>query len=58
MVRHFGLAPERRAHVLRAAAAVSLIIGYADLARGGTVMAPLFLVAGYLVLIPVALLTR
>jgi hypothetical protein len=58
MVRHIRLAPARRAHVLRAAAALSLAIGYADLARGGTVAAPLLLVAGYVVFIPLALLAR
>ena len=57
-MRHLRLAPERRAHVLRAAAALTLIIGYADLARGGTVVAPLLLVAGYLVFIPLALVIR
>jgi hypothetical protein len=57
-VPHLRLTPERRAHVLRAAAAVSLIAGYADLARGGLVVAPLLLVAGYLVLVPLALLSR
>jgi hypothetical protein len=34
----------------------ALLVGYADLARGGTVLAPLVLVAAYLVLVPLALL--
>jgi hypothetical protein len=42
---------------MRAVAAVALICGYADLVRGGRVVAPLLLVAGYLVLVPLALLT-
>lgn len=33
-----------------------LIAGYADLARGGETIAPLLLVAGYCVLIPIAIL--
>jgi hypothetical protein len=48
----------RRAHAARVAAAVALTLGYADLARGGAVIAPLALVAGYLVLVPVALVAR
>ena len=47
----------RRAHVLRAAAGVVIAIGYVDLIRGGIVIAPLALVAGYLVLVPLSLLT-
>lgn len=37
-------------------AAAALIIGYADLARGGTTLAPVLLVIGYCVLIPIAIL--
>jgi hypothetical protein len=44
-----------RAVVLRAVAALIIALGYADLVRGGTVLAPLALVIGYLVLVPVAL---
>jgi len=39
-----------------AAAAVALIAGYADLAAGGETLAPLLLVAGYCVLVPLAIL--
>ena len=46
-----------RAVVARVAALTLIAIGYADLTRGGTVVAPLALVIGYLVLVPVALLT-
>jgi hypothetical protein len=46
-----------RATVVRAAAVVLIVIGFADLARGGTVIAPLALVAGYVVLVPMALLS-
>jgi hypothetical protein len=37
-------------------AIVALIAGYADLARGGETIAPLLLVAGYCVLVPLAIL--
>jgi hypothetical protein len=46
-----------RAVAARVAAVTLIGIGYADLVRGGTVVAPLALVAGYLVMLPVALLT-
>jgi hypothetical protein len=36
--------------------AVSLIAGYADLARGGETLAPILLVLGYCVLTPIAIL--
>ena len=42
--------------VARAAAIVTLSAGYADLARGGTTFAAIALVAGHLVLVPIALL--
>ncbi|HZI43315.1 MAG TPA: hypothetical protein VFD67_16460 [Gemmatimonadaceae bacterium] len=38
------------------AAIVCLLAGYADLARGGDTIAPLLLVAGYCVLVPLAIL--
>jgi hypothetical protein len=37
-------------------AAAALVLGYADLARGGTTVAPILLVLGYCVLVPVAIL--
>ncbi|MBL0892602.1 MAG: hypothetical protein IBJ19_18600 [Gemmatimonadaceae bacterium] len=37
-------------------AAASLLLGYADLARGGETGAPILLVVGYVGLIPLALL--
>ena len=46
-----------RAIVARVAASTLIAIGYLDLTLGGTVVAPLALVIGYLVLVPVALLT-
>lgn len=51
----FTLAPARRASVLRAA--FILLAGYVDLARGGLTLAPLLLATGYLVLVPLALLS-
>ena len=38
------------------AAAITLLAGYADLARGGETLAPLLLVAGYCVLVPLAII--
>jgi hypothetical protein len=57
-VRLLSRAPARRAALLRALAAVVLLFGYADLARGGVVVAPILLVTGYFLLVPLALLTR
>ena len=37
-------------------AAATILLGYADLARGGMTIAPILLVAGYCVLVPVAIL--
>ncbi len=37
-------------------AALALVLGYADLARGGDVIAPILLVLGYCVLVPLAIL--
>jgi hypothetical protein len=39
-------------------AALALIGGYADLIRGGITVAPILLVLGYVVLIPIAILKR
>jgi len=39
-----------------AIAAVVILAGFADLARGGETIAPILLVVGYLVLIPIAIL--
>jgi hypothetical protein len=39
-----------------AIALVALLLGYADLARGGETIAPLLLVIAYCVLIPLAIL--
>ena len=37
-------------------AALTLLLGYADLARGGITLAPILLVLGYCVLVPIAIL--
>ena len=39
-------------------AAITLVVGYADLWRGGETIAPVLLVLAYCVLIPVAILKR
>ncbi len=53
-------APARRrtALVWWAVAAVSLLAGYADLVRGGETIAPILLIVGYCVLVPLAILRR
>lgn len=48
--------PRSRAVLYWGAAAVSLLAGYIDLARGGETIAPLLLVLGYVVLVPLAIL--
>jgi hypothetical protein len=40
-----------------AIAGVVLAAGYADLARGGVTLAPILLVVGYAVLVPLAILS-
>lgn len=40
------------------AAALLLLVGYADLWRGGETIAPILLVVAYCVLIPIAILKR
>jgi hypothetical protein len=44
----------RRARALRLAAMLVILVGYADLARGGIDLAPLALVIGYLILVPLS----
>ena len=51
-----ALPSPRRAHALRAATLVLLLLGYTDLVRGGLTASALLLVAGYLVLVPLAIL--
>lgn len=45
-----------RAIVWWGAAAAALLGGYADLARGGETLAPVLLILGYVVLVPLAIL--
>ena len=49
-------APSRRVLGWWGAAVLALLLGYADLARGGVTLAPVLLVLGYVVLVPAALL--
>ena len=44
-----------RAIAVRVAAVTLIAIGYLDLVRGGTVVAPVALVIGYVALVPLAL---
>ena len=45
-----------RPYIWWGAAALALVAGYADLARGGETLAPILLVLGYCVLVPIAIL--
>jgi hypothetical protein len=59
-----GAAPEvavalgRRNYVTFAIGIVSIVIGYIALGQGSTTAAPLLLVAGYCVIVPLALLLK
>ncbi len=54
---NFARTPSRnRTMALWAAALVTIALGFADLARGGTTIAPILLVLGYCVLVPLAIL--
>jgi len=48
--------PRSRSAILWAVAALTLLAGFADLARGGETLAPILLVIGYCVLVPLAIL--
>lgn len=48
--------PRRGQPLYWVAAAAALLLGYADLWRGGETIAPILLVAGYCVLVPLAIL--
>lgn len=54
------LSPPRldRVHLLRGLATLALLAGYGALAAGSLTIAPLLLVVGHVVLVPVALLVR
>jgi hypothetical protein len=51
-----SVATRTRSLGLWLAAAVVLIAGYVDLVRGGVTLAPILLVVGYCVLVPLAIL--
>ena len=48
--------PQARPWLWWGIALVTILLGYADLARGGTTVAPILLVVGYCVLVPLAIL--
>jgi hypothetical protein len=56
MISNASEAPRRRRLVWWLAATVVLLLGFADLARGGETIAPVLLILGYCVLIPIAIL--
>ena len=47
--------PRSRPLLFWGLAAASLLLGYVDLARGGETLAPILLVLGYCVLVPLAI---
>ena len=53
-----GSARRSRSLVWWGLALVALVAGYADLARGGETLAPILLVLGYCVLVPIAILKQ
>ncbi|MEJ7808865.1 MAG: hypothetical protein WKG32_00465 [Gemmatimonadaceae bacterium] len=50
------IASRARPFVWWGAALLTILAGYADLARGGDTLAPILLVIGYCVLVPLAIL--
>lgn len=45
-----------RSGILWAIALLTLLVGFIDLARGGETLAPILLVLGYCILVPLAIL--
>ena len=50
--------PRSRSLILWGITAATLLAGYVDLARGGETLAPILLVIGYCVLVPLAILKK
>ena len=50
------MSPRTRSIALWLTALAVIVVGFADLARGGTAIAPVLLVLGYCVLVPIAIL--
>ena len=48
--------PRSRSVLWWGLAAAALLLGFVDLARGGETLAPILLVIGYCVLVPIAIL--
>jgi hypothetical protein len=53
---HPKTTPRSRPLILWGITAATLLAGYIDLARGGETLAPILLVIGYCVLVPIAIL--
>jgi hypothetical protein len=51
-----GIISRRRPYLWWGLAALALVLGYADLIRGGITIAPVLLTIGYCVLVPIAIL--
>jgi len=50
------MSPRTRSIALWVTALAVIVLGFADLARGGTAIAPVLLVLGYCILVPIAIL--
>ena len=50
------ISPRTRSIALWGVALATIIVGFVDLSRGGTAIAPVLLVLGYCVLVPIAIL--
>jgi hypothetical protein len=49
--------PWLRGAIWWAVAFTAIVLGYTDLARGGETLAPILLIAGYCIFIPIAILS-
>lgn len=58
LMAELDTATPRRSLLWWGLAALALALGYLDLIRGGITLAPILLVLGYCVLIPIAILRR
>lgn len=56
MVTDDSVRPRSRSYLWWGLAVGALVLGFADLSRGGVTLAPILLVIAYFVLIPIAIL--
>ncbi len=58
LMADLDIAEPRRSLLWWGLAVLALLLGYLDLIRGGITLAPILLVLGYCVLIPIAIMRR